>query len=121
MDKGRQNERYVAELYQSNGYETYIPPKAKYREQDVFGVFDILGSNGDRLECVQVKTNRARGIIEWFAEARPYAQAHTDVRITFVVVHDGQDVRIARSDCEGYEWVYDGRAEDGPKISEVLA
>lgn len=99
----------AVDLYKKHGYETYLPPKAKYREQDVFGVFDLLAFGHDRLEAVQVKAGRdAAGIEEWFLNTRIYEEYIGDLRCTFMHRKDGA-WRIARREGNDYQWVYDGR------------
>jgi hypothetical protein len=113
----------VVDLYETAGYMTYLPPQAKYREQDVFGYFDVLAFGHDRLEAVQVKGSRdAVGIHQWFEDARVFEEHLTDLRLSFIHRTEGC-WRLARSTVEGYQWVYDGREvstdEDGPLL-EVL-
>lgn len=123
MPKGRDAEKLAVDLYTTLGYETYLPPKAKYREQDVFGVFDLLAFGHDRLEAVQVKAGRdAAGIESWFDEARPYEEHLNDLRLAFHHRKDGA-WRIARSTEDGWAWVYDGREEPEPhalRLRQVL-
>jgi len=122
MAKGRDAEKALAERYEQAGYETYLPPLAKYREQDVFGVFDILAFGHDRLEAVQVKAGRdAAGIQAWFEQATVYEEHIDGLRISFA--HKTNDAwRLARTAQNGYEWVYDGRMPyyEETELSEVL-
>jgi len=123
MSSGREVEKLVADLYEEAGYETYIPPLAKYREQDVFGLFDILAFGHDRLEGIQVKSSRdAAGIKAWFRDARVLEEHVAGLRVSFVH-RKGNAWRVARTDSDGYQWVYDGREtatdDDGPLL-EVL-
>jgi len=122
MGKGRDAEHELAERYEGAGYEVYMPPLAKYREQDVFGSFDILAFGHGRLEATQVKAGRdAAGIKQWFEEVPVYEEHITDLRLTFA--HKTDDAwRIARTAQNGYEWVYDGRMPyyEETELSEVL-
>lgn len=106
------SERRAVDLYQEAGYETYLPPKAKYREQDVFGLFDLLAFGHGRLEAVQVKGGRdAAGIQDWFDHATVYEAHVRDLRLGFLHRKDGK-WRLARSSPDGYRWVYDGRDQE---------
>lgn len=123
MGKGRDAEKALLERYQAAGYQCYLPPLAKYREQDVFGLFDILAFGHDRLEAVQVKAQRdAAGIKGWFDQARVF-EAHIDgLRIGFGH-KTGEGWRFARTAADGYQWVFDGRPDCsiGPDgLEEVL-
>jgi len=115
--KGRDAEHYVAGRLEEAGYECYIPPKAKYREQDVFGLFDILCFGNGRLLGVQVKAGRdAAGIKSWFHDARIYEETVDDLRIGFVHVC-GEDIRLAYSAPDGYEWTVDERSENTDRMT----
>lgn len=124
MAKGRDAERLAADVYEHEGYQTWIPPKAKYREQDVFGLFDIVAFGNNRLEFIQVKGGRdASGINSWFQQATTYEEHVRDLRVTFM--HRTDDAwRIARSEvssADGYRWVYDGRnSHSSPLLEEVI-
>jgi len=54
MNTGKETEQAAVDLYEQAGYETYRPPKAKYGEQDVFGLYDLLAFGHDRMVGVQV-------------------------------------------------------------------
>jgi len=109
MTDGRQAERDLAELYQQAGFEVYHPPRAKYREQDVFGVFDLLAFGHGRLEGVQVKAGRdAAGVIDWFDDVELYAAGVQGLTVAFAHRKEGC-WRLARPSPAGYRWVYDGR------------
>jgi len=106
---GRETEQIAMDLYESNGYLVYQPPHAKFREQDVFGLFDLLAFGDGRLDCIQIKGGRdASGIRDWFSHARVFEEVIGELRITFM--HRSQDSwRVARTDDGGYAWVFDGR------------
>lgn len=109
MANGRETEQIAIDAYEAAGYEVYQPPHAKYREQDVFGLFDILAFGHGRLEAVQVKGGRdAAGIKQWFEDARPFEAHIGDLRLCFM--HRPHEAwRVARSAENGYQWVYDAR------------
>lgn len=123
MSKGRRYEKDALELYQEAGYHTYLPPHAKFREQDVFGLFDGLAFGHGRLEACQVKGGRdAAGINGWFEDARLFEDRLTDLRVTFLHRSEGA-WRVARTASDGYQWVYDGResaTQDSGALLEVL-
>lgn len=123
MTDGRQAERHAVDRYQEAGYQVYLPPKAKYREQDVFGLFDLLAFGHDRLEAVQVKAGRdATGIKAWFRDARVFEERLTDLRVSFLH-HKANEWRVARTAPDGYQWVYDARETptgDADRLLEVL-
>lgn len=123
MTKGSRTEEQAMDAYRAAGYDVYQPPKAKYREQDVFGLFDLLAFGHGRLEAVQVKTNRVRGLKAWFNEAQLYDEHIDDLRLSYMVLHEGEGWRLARPTAEGYEWAFDGReiAETpAPVLLDVL-
>lgn len=109
MTKGHDTEQAAVDLYEGAGYETWTPPKAKYREQDVFGWFDILAFGHGELVGVQVKTNRARGVTEYFEQATVYEEHIDDLRVDFIVLFEGEGWKVYQSDTDGYEVAYDGR------------
>jgi len=123
MSRARQVEQDALDLYEQAGYEVYQPPKAKYREQDVFGLFDLLAFGHGRLVCVQVKAqDRNRGITEWFDRARPYEEHLTDVTVEWLL-WGPEGIRLYRTDSEGYQVAYDGREIEetpGDIVEEVL-
>jgi len=109
MTDGRDAERELMEHYEAAGFECYQPPRAKYREQDVFGLFDVLAIGHTRLECIQVKAGRdAAGVISWFTDAQSLIGELRDVHPTFAHLKDGH-WRLARARGDSYRWIYDGR------------
>lgn len=80
MSKGYRREKQAAELYNKAGYETYRPPRTKFNETDMWGLFDMIAvpgtdDNNKRvlrenapIRFVQVKSNRASGIEAWCTE-----------------------------------------------------
>jgi len=120
MTKGRDAEWAAADVYQYAGYETYLPPKAKYREQDVFGLFDVLAFKQGRLEGCQVKGGQnASGINSWFADVVNFEEAIEGVTVSFWHLKE-DSWRIARPAPDGYQWVYDGRKDDSPEVFNVI-
>jgi len=123
MTKGRDTESHAVDLYERAGYETYLPPKAKFREQDVFGWFDILAFGHGRMIGVQCKTNRADGVTEYFGEATVYEEHITDLRVEFLVRFESQGWKLYRAAGSEYTVAFDGRevAETpSPELIEVL-
>lgn len=121
--KGRETEHDALALYEAAGYEVYQPPKAKYREQDVFGLFDLLVFGHDRLVGTQVKTNRPRAVTKWFDEATVYAEHIDDLEVEYLVRYEDEGWKIYRPDGDDYTVAYDGREIDstpGPELIEVL-
>jgi len=90
MTDGRGAEKRAKEVYEQAGYEVYLPPLAKYREQDVFGLFDLLCYRRGALVGVQVKASRhARGINDWMDAARPYQEHVGGLYVEFLHSHKG--------------------------------
>jgi len=78
---GRETEDRALDVLQHHGYQTYQPPKAKYREQDVYGISDILAFGHGHELRVQVKGGRkAAGINEWAEQARVMDEHLDDIR-----------------------------------------
>lgn len=110
MTKGRDAERLVADRLEDCGYEAWQPPKAKYREQDLFGLFDLAAVGHGTLYLIQVKGGqRAAGIRSWFHDARRFEEELGDVRVAFVHVADNDDCRVAVPGPDGYTWEVDER------------
>jgi len=109
MTDGRDAERELMGYYESAGFEVYHPPKAQYREQDVFGEFDLICFGAGRLELVQCKAQRdAAGIRDWMKRTAQYEQVLRDCSRLFAHRKDGH-WRLARPSDAGYRWIYDGR------------
>jgi hypothetical protein len=106
--------------YEQAGYEVYRPPKAKFREQDIFSLFDLLAFGHGRLEAVQVKSNRARGIRQWVRDARTYEEHIQDLRVRFVVRYEDQGLKMFTTDTEGYQVTYDGREIDETPAASAM-
>jgi len=60
--KGRSKEQELMDMYRRLGHEVWQPPRAKYCEQDIFGVGDFLVIDGALIYMVQVchKKSKAR-------------------------------------------------------------
>lgn len=118
--KGRQSELDAKDAYEAAGYRVYHPPKAKYREQDVFGLFDLWSYHPQvGFVGTQIKTNRAQGINAFFESAEPFREAE-NVRVEFLVRHEGDGWRLAEATEGGYEWVYDDRDDGNGELAEGL-
>lgn len=104
MLKGRDAERAVGGHLEAAGFEVYQPPHAKFREQDVFGLFDLLAFGHGLLMGIQLKTGRdASGINQWARDARVYAETIAGFEPEFW--HYGGDrLRRACLTAEGWEW-----------------
>jgi len=112
MRRGQETEAAAVDLYEAAGYQVWTPPKAKYRAQDVFGLFDLMAFGHDRLEGVQVKTSKGRGITQWCEEARPFEEHVEDFRVRFVVLYPDEGWRLYELDEDSYTCVCDGREID---------
>jgi len=109
MTDGRDAERELKGHYESAGFEVYHPPKAQYREQDVFGEFDLICFGAGRLELVQCKAGRdAAGIRDWMDRTAQYEQVIDDCSRLFAH-QKNEHWRLARPSGSGYRWIYDGR------------
>lgn len=119
--KGRETEKLAKRAYEDAGYtHVYHPPKAKYRNQDVFDLFDLLAYHpDDGLHFAQVKTNRSAGITSWFPNTE-FIQQLPATTVEFVVLHEGSGWRLARPADDGYQWVYDGRSDGEDELHEGL-
>lgn len=122
--RAKKSEDLVEEAFSAAGFETWTPPKAKFRSQDIFGLFDLAAFHPERgtLWLVQVKTNTVRSINEWFDDARRY-EAIESVRTAYVVVHADEGCRMALATPGGYQWAVDGRETDtavADRVTEYL-
>lgn len=125
--KGRETERLVVEAYDHAGWErVFQPPKAKYTNQDIFGLFDIVAYHpAVGLRFSQVKTNQTQGELGSFFEDSEFLAGEDRVSCEFVVYHDGtkgaEGFRVARRDGDtGYTWEFDNRDSDDETVSEGL-
>jgi len=126
--KGKAREQAFAELLEAVNYTTWRPPKAKFREQDVFGIYDVLAHKQGLLYGCQVRS-RAAGITEYFESAAEFFPPLVPLYAVYVDV-DGADAedepiawRLATQDREGYHWAVDERGMEvdaGEQVREWL-
>jgi hypothetical protein len=126
---GYDSEKLTVEAYETAGYDrVFTPPKAKFAEQDIFGLFDVAAyHHRTGLTFTQVKTNGAGGITSFFEDSDFLKDEHR-INCEFVVRHTenarsgGVGWRVARrSYPRGYTWVFDNRAETLDDVAEPLA
>lgn len=140
MAKGARTEREAVEIYESAGFDVYRPETARYGDNDMWNLFDLAGIDSRRLHdttrtisFAQVKSNRARGITDWFSDAYPFTEV-PGVEIHYLVRHDGHGGsdptpaawRLAvpvEGDADAYRWAVDERGEvdgTGELLEEYL-
>jgi len=112
MTKGQDTEDKAQALYQSAGYMAWQPPKAKYRSQDIFGLYDLLCVGLGRVVAIQCKTNGARGIRGWSEDASMLDDSIEGWHSEYAVRYPDEGWRILRPTGDGYETAYDGREID---------
>jgi len=117
---GKTSERKAESVYNTAGYRTWTPPKAKFREQDVFGLFDILALGHQQLRAVQVKTNRAAGIKKWSTDAGHVEDVVDGVTAEMIVRYPDEGWRLLQPDGDGYTVVFDGREIDEMPATSLL-
>lgn len=128
MGKGARNEREAVDVYEAADRWVYRPETTQFGENDLWGLFDLAAfrpvspsTAAAAIELVQVKSNRPRGITEWFDDAHPFTRV-SGVKVHYAVRHDGQGGhdptpaawRLAvpsRDVANGYEWIVDERGE----------
>jgi hypothetical protein len=88
------------------------PPKAKYRSQDIFGLYDLLCVGLGRVVAVQCKTNGARGIEDWSEDVWHIDDSIDGWHSEYAVRYPGEGWRILRPDAGGYTVAFDGREID---------
>jgi len=73
--KGRRNEYRCKEALESDGWKVLLtPPPARFKkEQDLFGLFDMIAVKGKEIRFIQVKTNRDGTGVQWKQEAKQYS------------------------------------------------
>lgn len=117
--KGSTNERYAAEVLQSQGYITDKPNTAKFQRQDFFELFDVMAMHPQRkLLFVQVKTNGANGIVQFVKDVQEVVPLEY-VRVQYWVRYDGEGWRIIEIDAEGRHELIDERGKS-ENIREYL-
>lgn len=113
MTKGQVTEGYGVEAYTRAGYWVYKPERARFGDNDVFNLFDILAFHPRAgLRMIQIKTNGARGIREWNRKVEPFRR-HPGLYPEFAVRVDGEGWRLLRPTGNGHTTAYDGRGWTG--------
>jgi arabinogalactan endo-1,4-beta-galactosidase len=123
MTKGDETEDLAQSIYQAAGYRVWTPPKAKYRSQDIFGLYDLLCVGLGRVVAVQCKTNSGRGIQAWSDDAWCLDKAIESWHSEYAVRYEDEGWRILRPDSEEYHTAFDGREIDetpAPLLRDVL-
>ncbi|WLW38183.1 hypothetical protein [Halorubrum spindle-shaped virus-BLv25] len=97
MSKGSRRERELVELLKKAGMATYRPATVRFGENDMFGLFDVLALSPSHSEvyAIQVKSNRAVGIMAWTGHTRLFREL--GFRTLYAVPVDNQGWRII--DC----------------------
>jgi Holliday junction resolvase len=120
---GRELERELMTTIEACGFDVWQPPKAKYAEQDIFGLYDLLAFGHSQLLAVQCKGGRdAAGVHDWFDVTRPHVETLPRFRPLFVH-RAGSAWRVAEHDAVGWSWQYDGRQDEQqvtPDLIELL-
>lgn len=117
---GKTSERKAESVYNTAGYRTWTPPKAKFREQDVFGLFDILCLGHGQLRAVQVKTNAARGIEKWSTDAGHVEDVVDGLNAEMIVRYPDEGWRLLQPTDGGYTVVFDGREIDETPATSLV-
>lgn len=120
--KGDRRERQAEELISDVDFITERPNKTGYQQTvvDFFdGLFDILAVKpGEKVLCVQVKSNRARGINNFVEEVQEKVPLEHCI-VQFWVCYDTEGWRVIEINDEGYETVYDER-DDTRNMGDAL-
>lgn len=97
MGKGARREQQAVELYKQAGWATYKPETARYGENDIWGLFDLLAVSpyNDHAHAVQVKSNVARGIRKFTRSAWLFRQA--GLKCYYLVCYDREGWRLIES------------------------
>ena len=123
MSKGRRRERQADELYSNAGYETFRPPRSKFGETDMLGLFDIMAVKvGEPVRFIQVKSNQVSDVNGWIRNARRFCDPDY-VALDYLVCHDYNGWRFIQESADGYETVFDERKHDcnmGEGITEYI-
>lgn len=129
MSKGKRRERQADDIYADAGYVTFRPPRTKYDETDIFGLFDLLAIGHGHVRLIQVKgtsSNVAYG--PWFEAVKGWV--HDNVRRPprslvhdFVICYDREGWRLIGEGGDGPETFVDERELDcnmGDGLREYL-
>ena len=97
--KGRRNEYRCKEALEADGWKVLLtPPPARFKkEQDLFGLFDMIAVKGNKIRFIQVKTNRDGTGVQWKHEAKQYS--------------------LIKASCAEI-WIYTDREKE-PRIKEL--
>ena len=60
VSKGRKVENLAAKFLLSHNYQVHQTIRSKFHNNDVFGCFDIVATNGYELRFIQVESNQFR-------------------------------------------------------------
>lgn len=114
-EKGARREQQAMSIYKAAGYRVEHATQAHYGAgADFFGLADLLALSvhAGHLRVVQVKSNQAQGIREWFSEAERIFPP--EVELDFIVCHDREGWRLLRPAKDmTYVNVLDERKNDG--------
>mgnify|MGYP006286086353 CR=1 FL=1 len=120
MSTGQESEDAAEDILSRAGFETWTPPKAKFRAQDVLNLYDIVAAHPARqLHLVQVKTSAARGIRSWSEDVRDTVGLEAAAS-SMMVRYPGEGWRVLEPTHGGHRTVYDGRSLDAPVGDPVV-
>lgn len=112
-------------IYENAGYRTYRPETARYGDNDVFGLFDLLALTDGGLDMVQVKatdTHRGATGIEAFCRDTIDFQSTRGLCPVYMVCYDREGWRfILPSDKDSWVDVVDERELSGRMGEGVTA
>jgi len=90
MDKlglGRKMEQAVMRRWEWNGFKTWQPPRAKWADQDIFGLFDFIAVKPFcPVNLVQVKRHRRKEAAVALDAIKSFAEAYHAPIAPFVVL-----------------------------------
>lgn len=119
--KGARREREARQHYEAAGYAVQPFYGRRYGETDGFNLFDLIALAPEREpHLVQVKSNRAAGIVDW-ADSVTELCGRAPVRCLYAVCYDREGWRLIEAGVGGRrETIFDGRTHDGA-MGEPLA
>jgi len=56
MPKEAQIRKKVVEILEKEGWIVWYPPKVKYKQNDIFGIIDLLAIKGKKQKNIQITT-----------------------------------------------------------------